>query len=82
MYTTTKGKQLPLNPKLWRGIKIVANKKFDGSQALFDACWRKYRGFVNGATDDPQSILDVMNWLDSIASELVNDSSSRFYIRG
>jgi len=81
-YTTIKGKQLPLTPKLWRGIRRLAQKRFDGSTELFNACWRQYRGFVNGATDDPSNIDDVMQWLDTIASEKVNNSASRFYIYG
>lgn len=81
-YTTTSGAVLPLSPKLWRGIKRKASKRFDGSNELFAACWRQYRGYVNGAIDDPESIDDVMNWLDQIAAEKVNDSASRFHIYG
>ena len=81
-YTTIKGNQVPLTSKIWRGIRRVAGKRFDGSQNLFNACWRQYRGFVNGGTDDPENIDDVMNWLDQIASEKVNNPSSVFYIYG
>lgn len=80
MYTTIKGKQLPLSRKLWRGIRRVASEKFDGSDELFAACWRQYRAYVNGAIDDPESLEDVLEWLDSIASEKVNDPRSRFYM--
>ena len=82
MYTTVKGQTLPLTPKLWRGIKRVARKRFDGSNELFDACWRQYRQYVNGGTDDPDDIDDVMEWLDGIASEKVNNPKSRFWIYG
>lgn len=81
-YTTTKGKTLPLTPKLWAGIERKARQRFDGSRDLFDECWKEYLGFVAGGTDDPENIDDVMGWLDSIASEKVNDSESDFYIYG
>jgi hypothetical protein len=81
-YTTTKGNTVPLTPKLWRGIKRVASKNFDGSEELFDACWRQYRTYVNGAIDDPEDLGDVLEWLDSIAAEKVNNPRSRFYMYG
>ena len=82
-YTTTKGNTHEvMTSKLWRGIKRAAMNRFDGSQGLFNACWRQYRGYINGSIDDPQDIDDVMSWLDSIASEKVNNSNSRFYIYG
>lgn len=73
---------LPLTPKLWRGIKREARKQFNGSLDLFNACWRKYRRDMLPGTDDPEELSDVTGWLEAIASELVNDSSSRFYIYG
>ena len=82
MYTTIKGNAVQLTPKVWRRIKRCANGRFEGSQELFESCWRKYRQFVNGATDDPENLGDVMGWLDTIAAEKVNDSESRFYIHG
>jgi hypothetical protein len=81
-YTTTSGKTLPLTPKLWRGIKRKARKRFDGSLALFEACWREYRGHVRGAIDSPSSIEDVTGWLETLASNKVNNPQSRFFIHG
>jgi len=82
MYTTTKGTQWELTPKAWKAIKKCAAKRFDGSGALFDACWNQYKQWLNGAIDSPENISDVMNWLDNIASEKVNNPRSRFYIYG
>jgi hypothetical protein len=83
MYTTTKGITCAtITPKLWKGIKKLAYKKFSGSDALFNACWRQYRSYVNGAIDDPANILEVSDWLDNIAAEKVNNPKSKFYIYG
>lgn len=62
--------------------KTTARKHFSGSRALFDACWRKYMQYLNGAIDDQKSQKDVDDWLEQIASEKVNNSKSRFYIYG
>jgi len=82
MYTTISGNSCQLTPKLWRGIKILSRKRFDGSKDLFESCWRQYRTFLIGAIDNPKDISDVLSWLDKIASEKVNDSKNRFYIGG
>ena len=57
-------------------------RQFDGGNKLFAECWRRYKHFMLSSIDYPGSDEDVMSWLDSIASELVNDSSSKFYIHG
>jgi len=82
MYITLKGQSLPLTPKLWRGIKRCARQHFSGSNELFESCWRQYRGYVNGAIDNPTELADVLGCLETIASEKVNSSSSKFYIYG
>jgi hypothetical protein len=58
--------------------KNEAKKQFDGSNALFNYCWRKLLRIEkeNGIVED------VNNYLDTLAAEEVNDSSSRFYIYG
>ena len=81
MYTTIKGNTVPLTPKVWRGIKRLAQRRFDGSQDLFDACWREYRRLLSG-TDDPSELNDVLSWLDTIATGKVNNPRSRFFIYG
>ena len=55
---------------------------FDGSDALFDHCWRMYRAALAGAIDNPEDDSDVQGWLEAFASEAVNNSRSRFYIYG
>ena len=62
--------------------KAEARELFDGSNRLFEACWKDYVGYLEGSIDDPEDIEDVMDWLDSIASEKVNDWNSPFYIYG
>ena len=56
--------------------------KFDGSDRLFRACWRQYRGWLNGAIDAPACDDDVMDWLEQIAAQRVNDGDSPFYMYG
>ena len=55
---------------------------FDGSDRLFNDCWREYRRLLASDIDDPQSDEDVMQWLDELASERVNSGRSPFYIYG
>jgi len=62
--------------------RTAASGTFDGSDDLFRACWRRYLQYLRGAINSPTSQDDVDEWLDAIASELVNDSGSRFYIYG
>jgi len=62
--------------------KSEYRKLSDDSERLFTSCWRKYTYYLKGSIDDPKSDSDVLNWLNSIASEKVNNSRSRFYITG
>lgn len=71
-----------MDNKTLKTFKTVARKNFDGSDALFSACWRKYLGYLNGSIDDPKEQSDVDGWLNTIASEKVNDPKSRFFIHG
>ena len=56
--------------------------QFDGSPALFSACWREYRRLLSSDIDNPQCDSDVLDWLDTLAGHRVNDSGSEFYIYG
>ena len=56
--------------------------QFDGSPALFTACWRKYRRLLSSDIDNPQCDSDVLDWLETLAGHRVNDSGSTFYIYG
>lgn len=56
--------------------------RFSGSAALFSTCWRKYRKLVAEGYDSPTCDEDVDSFLDELASELVNNSGTRFYIYG
>ena len=81
-YTTLLGNKVALTPAVWKGIKRCARKNFDGSNRLFDNCWKTYKRYLNGSIDDPNNLSDVVGWLDSIASEKVNNEKSIFYIYG
>lgn len=63
----------------YRKIKADERTDFDGSEALFDAAWRKMLMYSNGTEITEYN---VGSWLEDIASELVNDPKSRFYIYG
>ena len=68
--------------RITRETKALARRQFNGSQALFEACWNHYKRWLNGAIDDPDTIDDILGWLDSIAAEKVNNPKSKFYIYG
>ena len=60
-----------------RSLKSELRKTFDGSDDLFNACWRRVgRSIAEGYFDDPADALD------QTANELVNDPDSRFFIFG
>ena len=48
---------------------------FDGSDDLFESCWRKAKYAYCGDSD-------MFELLEAIASQAVNDENSRFYIYG
>lgn len=53
-----------------------------GSRALKRACWRKYLSFLRSSIDYPRDDMEVCGWLDSIASEKVNNPKDKFYMKG
>ena len=66
-----------------RTQKQTARRAFRGSDRLFNACWNQLLGFCRqGAINWPTDQAELDNWLDSIASEKVNNPKSRFYICG
>ena len=70
----------------WKSIRMTKKdyaKSFDGSVDLFNAVWRKFLAYqsATGKPDINENI-EVERLLEEFASELVNDSSSRFYIHG
>ena len=52
---------------------------FDGSRALFDACWRQMKREVYTSSMPAD---EIAAWLESFAAERVNNPKSRFYIYG
>lgn len=61
------------NNRYWR--KSNFRNHFEGSDALFDYCWRKAKKMYYGDGD-------MTELLESIASSVVNDERSKFYIHG
>lgn len=70
----------------WKSIswsKKDYARGFDGSVDLFNAVWRKFLAFQSETGEpDINENIEVERLLEEFASELVNDSSSRFYIYG
>ena len=69
----------------WKAVQFSKEdywKTFEGSRDLFDTVWRKLRRYAKSTNLDWNDNNEVENWLDTLSSELVNDSSSRFYIHG
>jgi hypothetical protein len=69
----------------WKSIswsKKDYARAFDGSVDLFNACWRKLLAYSKDIEVDFNQNIEVERLLEEFASELVNDSSSRFYIYG
>ena len=58
-------------------------RHFEGSQGLFNYCWRKWREYVrasgNGVTTAAE---DVLMFLNDVASEQVNNPKSKYYLYG
>ena len=52
---------------------------FDGSEGLFNVCWREYTDWsrVNG-----EAGLDVLDFIEEVASARVNNPRSVYYLRG
>ena len=70
----------------WKSIRMTKEryrKSFSGSSDLFNVCWRKLLSYAKSSIDlDWHDSEEVERWLSVLSSELVNDSSSRFYIYG
>lgn len=63
--------------------KLLARKRFDGSDRLFRACWRAYiAGLRTGTYDTPASQDCIDFALDCEAAHRVNNERSPFYIFG
>ena len=52
---------------------------FEGSERLFNACWREYTDYVK---DNGAPSMDVLDFVDEAASARVNNPRSSFYLRG
>lgn len=65
-----------------QGLAYYRKRIKGSSNRLVRAAWSQYRRYLQGSIDDPSCDDDVISWLESIMSEKVNDSRSRFYIHG
>ena len=55
-------------------------RKFDGSPALFEECWREYSRRMISQVDEPRNDNEVVELLHTIAAEIVANPGSRFYV--
>ena len=62
--------------------RTVSRLNFGGTDRFFAACWSQYLRYLETAIDFPKTQEEVSAWLDSIASEKVNDPKSKFFIHG
>lgn len=65
-------------------MKTKCRKIFNGGNALFEACWRKYLKYrfslnIDIVTVDVDVVAEV---LETFAAEMVNNPKSRYYIHG
>ena len=63
--------------------KEIWKKYFnDCREKLFNCAWKKYRYYLRSSIDNPKTETDIVNWIDTIISEIVNNPRSKFYIYG
>ena len=63
--------------------KEIQEKYFnDCGEKLFNYAWKKYRYYLQGYIDNPKTETDIVNWIDTIISEIVNNPRSKFHIYG
>lgn len=63
-------------------MKKKCRRKFDGSNELFEACWRKYVKYRGGIDTDTTKVDEVLGVLETLAAEMVNNPKSRHYMYG
>ncbi len=54
-------------------------KTFEGSEGLFESCWGE---FLSWFADTCNSVYEIEECLDYLASQRVNDPKSKWYITG
>jgi len=54
-------------------------REFDGSEELFNTCWRQLKREVYTSSMHAD---EVSAWLEAFAAERVNNPRSKFYIYG
>lgn len=65
----------------YRNRRAEARKRFDGSDRLFNACWRELLWYERNADALPSEVeVDAFLW--EAAGRRVNDSRSPFYLYG
>jgi hypothetical protein len=71
----------PMNATKTLSRKAEARKRFDGSERLFNACWRELNWFERNS-DTLRDGPEVEAFLHDAASRRVNNSGSGFYLYG
>ena len=62
--------------------KSYYGRLFDGSERLFNNCWREFLTVINNGLTTFNDDNDVLRVLDEIASTRVNNPKSKFYMYG
>lgn len=66
---------------LWSKKDYLRN--FSGSVELFNAVWRRLKRYSRTSIDlDWNNNREVERWLDTLSSEFLNDSSSKYFVHG
>lgn len=63
-------------------MKEKCRKRFNGSNALFEACWRKYLKYRFSLNTDITNVDEISEVLETFTAEMVNNPKSRYYIYG
>ena len=63
-------------------MKKKCKRIFNGSNALFVACWRKYLKYRFSLDIDTTNVDEVSEVLETFAAEMVNNPKSKYYIYG
>jgi hypothetical protein len=74
-----KAHSLPELEKAGKAKKGDYFAAFDGSERLFNACWREYTDYVK---DYGAIGIDALDFVNQAASARVNNTRSVFYLHG
>ena len=74
-----KAASLPELEKTGKASKSDYFAAFEGSERLFEACWREYTDY---ARDNGKPAMAILDFINAGAQARVNNPRSPFYLRG